>query len=167
MKLLDFTVFFLKVNGMQLTDDQKRTVAGWISEGAKLSEVQQRLAEEFGIRLTYMEARFLVDDLKLVPKETVVAPAAQTDASATPAQPDAPAEPSSPGEVRLRMDQIMRPGSLVSGSVTFSDGVTAEWYLDQTGRFGLVPPKPGYRPSQEDLADFKVLLESELARQGM
>jgi len=174
MKLLDFTGFFLKVIGMQLTDEQKRAVSAWITEGAKLSQVQQRLAEEFGIRLTYMEARFLVDDLKLVPQETVQpAPAQAGGDAALPAQPgvapEAPdaAEPAGPGQVRLRMDQIMRPGSLVSGSVTFSDGVTAEWYLDQAGRFGLVPPKPGYRPSKEDLADFRILLENELARQGM
>ena len=163
---------------MQLTDEQKRDVAAWIAEGAKLSQVQQRLAEEFGIRLTYMEARFLVDDLKLVPKETIQPvnvnaddlASANPEKSGVPTQPPAEAlapEPAGPGQVRLKLDQIMRPGSLVSGSVTFSDGVKAEWYLDQMGRFGLVPPQPGYRPSKEDLAEFRILLEDELARQGM
>ena len=54
---------------MKLDDNQRQTVAKWISEGAKLSEIQNRLALEFGVKLTYMEARFLVDDLKLTPKE--------------------------------------------------------------------------------------------------
>ena len=155
---------------MQLTDDQKREVAAWISNGAKLSEVQQRLGEEFGIRLTYMEARLLVDDLKLVPQEKA------EPAEKKPAQPEAaaPAIPASTDAtapagkgVCLEVDSIMRPGALVSGRVTFSDGVSAEWSLDQTGRFGLLPSQEGYRPSQADLADFRKKLERELARLGI
>ena len=63
---------------MNLTDEQRQRVTAWILEGAKLSEVQNRLVAEFGVKLTYMEARFLVDDLKLTPKDPeppkVVAP---------------------------------------------------------------------------------------------
>ena len=152
---------------MQLTDDQKREVASWIAGGAKLSEVQQRLGEVFGIRLTYMEARFLVDDLKLVPAEKV------QPAQKNPAQPEAAAavipENAAPekGGVCIEMDSIMRPGALVSGKVTFSDGVRAEWSLDQTGRFSLLPSQEGYRPSQADLAEFRKTLERELTRQGL
>jgi hypothetical protein len=160
---------------MQLTDDQKKSVSGWIAEGAKLSEVQQRLEAEFGIRLTYMEARFLVDDLKLVPKDPVKdVPKAETpaegDAAASPDGADGelpPAPAPGSGKVSVSLDKIVRPGALVSGKVTFSDGVNAEWYLDQMGRFGLVPPSPGYRPAPEDLTEFRVLLEQELARQGI
>ena len=61
-----------------MTEEQRKLVAAWISEGAKLAEIQNRLIAEFGLRLTYMEARFLVDDLKLTPKDPeppkVVAP---------------------------------------------------------------------------------------------
>jgi len=170
---------------MQLTAEQKQNVASWITNGAKLSEVQQRLAEEFGIRLTYMEARFLVDDLSLVPKETVTAtPAKKSEPAGKPKDAiggnteeafaeeeeipgELPEEPTKLGKVSVSVDQITRPGSLVSGSATFSDGVVAEWYLDQMGRFGLVPPKPGYRPSSSDLAEFRIVLERELARMGL
>jgi hypothetical protein len=148
---------------MQLNDEQKREVNRWIESGAKLSEVQQRLGDEFGIRLTYMEARFLVDDLKLVPKE-------QNDGKKED-QPEADAalepEPQPTGGVRVNVDSIMRPGALVSGKVTFSDGQTADWQLDQTGRFGLYPAKEGYRPSQADLAEFRKALELELQKQGL
>ena len=54
---------------MKLDDNQRQAVAKWIAEGAKLSEIQNRLAAEFSVKLTYMEARFLVDDLKLMPKD--------------------------------------------------------------------------------------------------
>jgi len=152
---------------MQLTDEQKREVASWIASGAKLSEVQQRLGETFGVRLTYMEARFLVDDLKLVPAEKV------EPAEKTPAQPDATA-PANPEDaapatsgVCVEVDSIMRPGALVSGKVTFSDGMRADWSLDQQGRFSMLPSQEGYRPSQADLAEFRKVLERELTRQGL
>ena len=151
---------------MQLNDDQKREVAGWIAGGAKLSEVQQRLGEAFGVRLTYMEARLLVDDLKLVPAE-------KAEPEKKPGQPDAAAPASSetaaPAKagVCVEVDSIMRPGALVSGKVTFSDGVSADWSLDQAGRFSMLPSQEGYRPSQSDLAEFRKALERELSRQGL
>jgi hypothetical protein len=67
----------------------------------------------------------------------------------------------------VTVDQIARAGALVSGKVTFSDGQGAEWYLDQTGRLGLAPMAPGYRPPQADIAEFQRLLQEELARMGM
>ena len=145
---------------MQLNDEQKREVTRWIAAGAKLSEVQQRLAEEFGIRMTYMEARFLVDDLSLVPKEK------NEPEEKKPEAPEEEPKPAASG-VCVEVDSIMRPGALVSGRVTFSDGVSADWSLDQTGRFGMLPSQEGYRPSQADLAEFRKQLERELQRQGL
>jgi transposase len=54
---------------MHLDEAQRQRVTAWILEGAKLSEIQNRLMSEFGIKLTYMEVRLLVDDLKLTPKD--------------------------------------------------------------------------------------------------
>ena len=54
---------------MTLDDTQRKKVAGWVQDGLKLSEIQNRITSELGLRLTYMEVRFLVDDLKLVPKD--------------------------------------------------------------------------------------------------
>ena len=64
------------------------------------------------------------------------------------------------------MDQIARPGAIVSGKVTFSDGQSADWYLDQTGRLGVVPKQQGYKPSAADVQQFQVALQNELARMG-
>jgi hypothetical protein len=65
------------------------------------------------------------------------------------------------------VDQVTRPGAIVSGGVTFSDGKTAEWYLDQTGRLGLAPAEKGYKPSEEDVMDFQAALQQELTKFGM
>jgi hypothetical protein len=56
---------------------------------------------------------------------------------------------------------------MVSGKVTFSDGVKAAWHLDQTGRLGLAPKQPGYRPSAADVQEFQAALEKELSKMGM
>ena len=66
----------------------------------------------------------------------------------------------------MSVDQIARPGAIVSGKVTFSDGVKADWYLDQTGRLGLMSQQPGYRPPQSDLPQFQAALDAELTRLG-
>jgi hypothetical protein len=64
------------------------------------------------------------------------------------------------------VDKIARPGAIVSGKVTFSDAQQADWYLDQTGRLGVVPKQQGYKPSPGDVQDFQMALESELAKLG-
>ena len=158
---------------MQLTEEQKKQVIQWIAEGNKLADVQRRLADECDIRLTYMEARLLIDDLQLTPQdppEPVKSPMTAETPPAAPssplvADPDAPLSPA--GKLVLKVDEIMKPGTIVSGSVTFSDGGKAEWYLDQTGRLGMNPATPGYRPPEPDIQEFQVTLDRELTRLGI
>lgn len=161
---------------MNLTEEQRQRVAAWILEGAKLSEIQNRLAAEFGVKLTYMEARFLVDDLKLVPKDPEPPKVVEPVPAAMPSpKPPAPADaleddlappPPAGGKVSVTVDQITRPGAIVSGKVTFSDSQTADWYLDQMGRLGVVPKQQGYKPSPADVQDFQLALQQEVAKLG-
>ncbi|MCU0772725.1 MAG: hypothetical protein MUE94_13295 [Verrucomicrobia bacterium] len=160
---------------MTLDEKQKQQVAAWIETGLKLSEIQSRLASELGLKLTYLEVRFLVDDLNLTlkekePPEAKPAPPVEvrpTDLTGKPASPGQ-REPPAPttGGVTVSVDTLTKPGSLVSGKVTFSDGKTADWYLDQMGRLGLVPKTEGYRPSAADLQEFQMALEREITRAG-
>lgn len=143
---------------MPLTDEQKATVLQWIQEGSGPSDLQKRLKEEFQISLTYLETRLLADDLKLKFKDVERPPEPKPAAEAAPA--------ASPGKVSVSMDQITRPGAMASGRVTFADGQKAEWYLDQTGRLGLNPETPGYRPAQQDVMDFQIELERLARTQG-
>ena len=165
---------------MQLTDEQKQKVSAWIADGVKISDIQDRLANECVLRMTYMDVRMLVDDLKLVVKDPPApvvenvepAPAAVPDPVAVPAEApslipdaaDAAAKPAS--KISLTVDQIARPGTIVSGSVTFSDSKSASWYLDQTGRLGVVPGEEGYRPPEGDVEEFQVMLDRELQKLG-
>ena len=165
-------------NDMQLTDEQKQQVIKWIADGQKLADVQRRLADEFDVRLTYMEARFLIDDLQLTPQdppepvkspitaEAPMPPGAEPVAiSPLVADPSAPLTPIS--KLVLKVDEITKPGTIVSGSVTFTDGGKAAWYLDQMGRLGMNPETPGYRPPEPDIEEFQITLERELAKLGI
>src|SRR5208282_6083064 len=159
---------------MNLDEAQRQRVTAWILQGAKLSEIQTRLAAELNLKLTYMEVRLLVDDLKLTPKDPeppkVVAPPVPPPA-ASPTKltveknpvPEATL-PDSSGNVSVSVDQLAKPGAIVSGKVTFSDGQTAEWYLDQTGRLGVVPKQAGYKPSAADVQEFQLALQQEVAK---
>ncbi len=168
---------------MQLDEAQRKKVTGWVQEGLKLSEIQNRLSSELGLRMTYMEVRMLVDDLKLVPKDIeplkAPSPLVSSDTGKSP-QPAAPASkaggrqpaaaappgPAPTAGVSVSVDTIARPGAMVSGKVTFSDGNRAEWYFDQTGRLALATQQPGYRPPAADLQEFQAALDTELSKMG-
>ncbi len=167
---------------MQLDENQKKIVAGWVEEGLDLSAIQSRLESEMEIRMTYMDVRFLVGDLDLTPKdedepetsEPEEEPAATAADVPTPDNPfPAPEDPlgdaSTPaddggagGEVSVTVSPVTQPGTMASGSVTFSDGVTCEWHVDQLGRPGLVPPSEGYHPPEADMPKFGQKLQQEL-----
>ena len=151
---------------MQLTAEQQATARQWLADGMKLSDFQKRVEADFGLKLTYMETRFLVDDLKVLPKDPEPPKKEEPKADATAAA--APAEPAlAAGGVSLTVDAVTRPGTLVSGRVSFSDGQGGMWYLDQYGRPGFGPDTKGYRPSPADLQEFQMALEKELVRLGM
>jgi hypothetical protein len=167
---------------MNLDEAQRKKVAAWVADGLKLSEIQSRIVSELGIRMTYMDVRFLVDDLKLTPKDVEPPKAVESALTAAASPPPAetrltnqpaptglkPAEsPVSEANVSVSVDQIARPGAAASGKVTFSDGNKAEWYFDQAGRLGLVPQQQGYRPPAADLQQFQMALETELSKMGL
>lgn len=173
---------------MNLTDEQKNSVRQWLEEGASVADVQNRLSDEFKVSMTYMDVRFLLDDLKATPvdpaEEQPEAPDEPT-AEAPPEVEDTPTEEPKPvdaeaelvpddapageggGKATVTIDEIVRPGAMASGKVTFSDNKTCTWYIDQFGRPGLVPPEEGYQPKQEDIMAFQQELHSVLSRAGI
>lgn len=157
------------VSGGSLTDEGKREVARWISEGLGLSDVQKKLADEHGLTLTYMETRFLVDDLELALQdpEPEPEPAIAEGGEGSPSAENEELEGASASEggVSVEVDKVMRPGALASGAVTFPDGVTMQWQLDQFGRLAITP-KEGYQPSEENLMAFQQQVQVELRKAG-
>jgi len=198
---------------MALSSEQKQTVSQWVAAGDNLSQIQQKISEQFQVTMTYMDVRFLVDDLNLElkdPKPVVKAKdLARAQPAAAPQEPaqgekkgfldrmkekvglgqkedgqedleeeavpptddqlgaleDAP--PAPPAGVVVNLDKIVLiPGALASGSVTFSDGVTGKWIIDQYGRPGFTEiSKPGYRPSPADAQSFMQELTQAIQQQ--
>ncbi len=142
----------------QLTPEHKDALQLWASEGATISDLQRRLKDDFGISISYMDARFLVLDLGLQLQEKKKEEEKKPEESASPIP---------TGTVATTMDHIAMPGALVSGKVTFSDGETGIWVLDQTGRPGLDPTTPGYRPTQEDIMEFQTQLRDLIQKSGL
>jgi hypothetical protein len=179
---------------MTLTPEQKQAVTGWVAAGDNLSAVQKKLTEQFKISMTYRDVRFLVDDLNLALKDaapkvdasdvTKGAPARTAPGAAAPGGPqiaeddefagdpagDAFADEAAPGggSVTIDVDKVtLIPGALASGSVTFSDGVTGKWIVDNQGRPGFTKiSQPNYRPSAADSQAFVQELSAALQKKG-
>lgn len=147
---------------MDLTDSQKAAVAAWVQEGKSLADVQNQLREEFGISLTYMDVRFLVDDLDITVEEPEEPEAEDSEAAEAPVE-----EPELAGGVHVEVNPVTPPGALVAGTVRFSDGKSLGWQLSAAGQLGLVPgDDPDYRPSPEDVQEFQTQLQEVLQKQG-
>lgn len=155
----------------KLTPEQITKVSAWVAEGATLSQIQERLSSQLEVSMTYMDVRFLVDDLNLAliekeePKQPeVVAAEAAPEEAATPATAAPTAQGA--GAVTVEVDTVAQPHAMVSGHVTFSDGEKADWYIDHQGRPGMAARTPGYRPTPQDITDFQVKLDAALRQAG-
>ena len=152
---------------MELNNDQQKALEIWINDGLSLSEIQASLNGKFSLSLTYMEVRFLVDDLNLTLQDK---PELITDVPNESLEKTDQGVPVDSGDivedmvgssdefsssVKVEVDRLMKPGAIVSGTVKFSDGVNSNWSVDQLGRLALNPSQEGYQPSAEDLQIFQ------------
>jgi len=159
---------------MELTEEQKQTVRLWANEGLGLSDIQKKINSEFGLSMTYMDVRFMVIDLDVELKEKAGSGRPVQDVSEPVApqgeegwESEAPgSEESALNSVSVDLDMVTKPGSVVSGSVTFSDGVKATWFLDQLGRLAINAGQPGYKPDEQDLHVFQNELRVALQKRG-
>ena len=189
---------------MTLTPEQTAAVSSWLASGDNISRVQTKLREQFNLAVTYMDVRFLVDDLNLQIKDPIKPPTPEAPKASTPAaQPaekkgfiekakeklgfggraegmdeagadaeppfaDEEFPPAGAGGVKIGVDAVtLLPGAVASGTVTFSDGVTGKWMVDQYGRPGFTEvSKPGYRPSPADAQSFMTELSAALQKKG-
>ncbi len=142
----------------KLTPDQIDSLKQQAAAGATMSDLQRHLKEGLGFSLTYMDTRFLILDLGI---ELIEEPKEE------PKKEEEKPAPVPTGKVTTTMDTLTLPGAMVSGKVTFSDGETAIWMLDETGRPGLDPDTAGYRPSQEDIMEFQIQLRALIQKSGL
>lgn len=152
---------------MDITQENRDQIKKWVEEGRSLAQIQKDMLDDMGISMTYMDVRFLVDDLGLElakEEEPEVNQEEKSDEATLEAQGEALLEEE--GRVSVDLDTVVRPGAVVSGTVLFSDGVRAQWQLDTMGQLGLIPSQEGYRPNSEDVDAFQIELRNVLQKAG-
>ena len=165
---------------MNLNSEQVEKVKTWISSGANVAQVQKMLDSELGISMTYMDVRFLIDDIgaqilekpeKPAEVEPEISPETpptdgfqSTEESPFSEESAASEGGESVGSVQVSVSPIQRPDALVSGDVVFSNGARAEWRIDRMGQLGLVPAPGGETPPQEDMYEFQKKLQELLSK---
>lgn len=160
-----------------------------LNEGVSLSDVQKMLAQDYNIRMTYLELRLLADDLAVnwekhdKPKPT---PAPEEQAK-TPEE-DAESfddaedldddedfeeeaeaeeeeeEAAEPGATKVTIDPAPRPGMILSGMVRFASGIRAGWMMNRMGQLSLDLPDDDTQPTQEDIQGFQEELRRVMQR---
>ena len=151
------------ISAKDLSSDQIESLKGWAASGDQLPAIQGKLKSEFDLNATYMDTRFLVLDLgiDLASEEEE---SKEDAAEADPTEVLEKAAAGGDGTVSVELDSVTRPGAMVSGRITFSDGEKAAWFIDQMGRPGLDTDTAGYRPSEEDLMEFEKQLRDLMAQ---
>ena len=164
-----------------LNESQVEQIRNWADDGIGLSEIQRRLADEMEVRVTYMEVRFLLDDLGIELKaeappeeekeeeaDEVVeeSEVPEAEAEALPPEGEDPMAPAGDDDVTVTISELQRPGAIVSGKVTFSNGKSADWWMDQMGRLGMNADDPEYRPTEADMMAFQRELQRVAQQRG-
>ena len=82
--------------------------------------------------------------------------------------PDEGVPPGGAGGVTVAVDKItLIPGALASGSMTFANGVTGKWIVDNQGRPGITDvSRPDFRPSAAEAQAFMQELSRVLQQRG-
>lgn len=153
----------------QLSEDQISSIKTWAEDGDSLADIQRRLNDEFGIKVTYLETRFLLEDLKIELKsEPVPEPEEDAEPEGEILLDDTEASAGPEGdEALVTVDQVQRPGALVSGKVTFAGGKSASWYLDQMGRLGMDPESEEFEPNEAQMMSFQKELQAAIQKSGL
>ena len=155
----------------KVTAEQLDMVRAWAAAGVDLNGIQKNLAAECGVHMTYMDVRFLLLDYGIeiavpsaAPAPEPAAPAAQPAVEPVEAVP-APAPAGQVGKPVVTLDELMLPGTLISGKVQFSSGTKGGWQIDQLGRFAWNSLEG--QPTPEELQAFQFELTQILSRGGM
>jgi hypothetical protein len=94
---------------MQLSPEQKQTVTAWVAAGDSLAVIQKKLSEQLKVSLTYMDVRFLVDDLGLELKNAVT-PTVDPKADLSKARVVPPGQPEKKGGLLGKLKRAVGAG---------------------------------------------------------
>ncbi|OGV32453.1 MAG: hypothetical protein A2020_02040 [Lentisphaerae bacterium GWF2_45_14] len=159
----------------------KKIIAEQLTKGVSLSDIHKLLYDEHKIRMTFMDLRLMASEIENIDwsksdtKATAVSSAVDAEESIAEdetsleddeiteddggdALPGTDSGAEGPrGVTSVEVNKIARPGAVLSGSVNFGSGASAEWVLDQMGRIALT--KAVGKPDEQDVKEFQVELQ--------
>ena len=141
------TQIHIMINPDQLSPEQVRSIRDWAEEGLDLNAIQKRLHEDLGIKLTFMDTRFLLQDLDIQIRQ----PEPELQA-------EQPAPASLLGKTQVTVDEITPPHALMAGKILFRSGAQGVWDIDRTGRINWDATLG--EPTADDLREFETELQS-------
>ncbi len=163
------------------TKERDAFIKNSLNQGMSLSDVQKELAEQFDIRMTYLDLRMIAAELEVDwKKQDKPAPAKKAEVveeDAAEVQDEdwneeeeensdladkAGDAPAASGKTKVTVSKLVRPGAAISGDVEFSSGAKGDWYVDNLGRFGFNPAEGSGQPNQNDLREFQMELRKAL-----
>lgn len=73
-KSIILTQTHIMINPDQLSPEQVQSIRDWAEEGFDLNAIQKNLHEKLGLKLTFMDTRFLLQDLDIHLRQPEAAP---------------------------------------------------------------------------------------------
>lgn len=116
-KSIILTQTHIMINPDQLSPEQVQSIRDWAEEGFDLNAIQKNLHEKLGLKLTFMDTRFLLQDLDIHLRQPEAAP--QPEQSEMEA---APAPSPLLGKTQVSVDEVTPPHALIAGKVLFKSG---------------------------------------------
>ena len=151
-------------------DEQKRNqiIAEKLNEGYNLGDVQKYLAEEYNLNLTYLDLRLIASELDVdweqQEDENTVTENSSGQILDENQQSEAGSEPGaqeagSGGGTQVSVDKVTRPDAVMSGTVSFTSGAKAKWFIDHSHQLSLSPEEGSEKPTQDDIVEFQQELQ--------
>ncbi len=158
---------------MNITPELIDRIRTWAAQGIDLNGIQKNLTEE-GVSIRFMDLRFLLLDHNIEIAEILTpTPAPAPEAAQAPAVDSAPTAPPAPAAapasttaamVKVSLDELQIPGTMLSGKALFGSGIRGAWSFDATGAFSWNDLSD--RPTETELQAFQHELNLILS-QGM
>ena len=150
---------------MSTSPETLELIRGWAAQGIDLNGIQKNLADA-DIQIRFMELRFLMLDHEIEVAKPVATPAPLEEAAAEPAAEVAnspkPASEVPMGGMKIQLDDIQIPGTMLSGKAIFPSGIRGAWQFDQSGQFGWSDLSA--EPSHAELSIFQRELSAILSK---
>lgn len=147
-----------------------------LNEGAGLSEIQSRIANEYGQKMTFLDLKLIVAEIENAAEtldktdaqkekvdnknKGILASKNDEELIDDEEEKSVDVELMDEGATVVEIDKLVKPGTALSGTVKFASGVKAEWVLDNFGRLAL--QNASGKPTQDDLVMFQQELSKKL-----